>query len=126
MRHLALEQTSLRPPHFKVTGLVVDANTGNDFTVPIDFGLQRVFGQVTNARGIALAGVRITLERSESAGGVEQSSLRTIHTSELGYFDFTGVNTGRHRITVYAEGSESVEAFYLAGVQTEPIDLVVD
>ena len=99
-----LELRTRSAPHLTITGLTLKPGSTDLITLPVDWGLQILSGQVVTAGGLPLPGAEITLSWLDAAHGVTSRGIRHSTSDATGTFRFTQLGPGRHTLNVSAPG----------------------
>ncbi len=95
---LIFETRSL--PYFAIKGVYLPAGEERVVELILDWGDHELYGRVLNSRGWPLAGSDIYLTWNLREGDINSISSRRVNADSEGYFLFTRLGPGLHRVTV--------------------------
>ena len=100
--------TSRSQPNQSIYGVMVVPG-GKEVRLTMEFGDLEVAGFVVDGRGDGIAGARVSLTWFHDEDGIRSHSKRQTVTDREGYFLFTRVGAGTHRLAVSASGFRPVQ-----------------
>ena len=110
-------------PVFSVQGIRVSPDPEEPIMVILDAGNHVLEGQVIDSAGQPVPAASVLLTWSFNDNGVQSSSSRKTAAEQNGYFVFTGLGPGLHRMQVSASGFKTAVVKIDVGVQ--PGDVLV-
>ena len=110
---------------FKISGLeLTDLNYAN-LVLIVDRGDRYLSGWVSDEDGIAVEKAMVTLDAIITRDGIEYSSYRSQSTDSNGRFSFESIARGDHRISVYANGFNKLDAEHSLPTQSDQLQLTL-
>ena len=116
---------TIRPPHFRITGITIDPSSHHYLQIPLNSGWHTMTGQVLDHLGLPIHKARVVLKGVLQRHGLTSSSMRTVSTQSNGLFEFTQIGKGLHDLTIYVDGYDPVEVQYDVGKHGEQIQVVM-
>ncbi len=113
------------PEYFKITGLTLAANEYRNLRLVVDKGDYYLLGWVSDESGVPLAKALVTLNSEIQAGAIEYLSYRVTGTDNAGNFNFDGVGSGSHLITVEARGFNRKEMIHRFESLTDKVHITL-
>ena len=110
---------------YKISGLrLTDLDYAN-LVLVVDQGDRYLSGWVSDENGIAVEKAMVTLDASITNGSIEYYSYRSQSTDSNGRFNFDKVAGGEHRISVYANGYNNLNAVHSLPTQSDQLQLTL-
>jgi hypothetical protein len=100
----AISLSSLSTPFVTVSGIEPASGTDQEVEVTLDTGSYQAFGQVMDAHGEPMPGVRAKLLWSHKENGIHSQSRRETAADASGLFRFSQLGPGVHTLIVEAPG----------------------
>ena len=111
-------------PRLTVLGIRVSAEPEEPVTVILDIGRHVLQGWVIDGFGEPVAATSVALEWGFSDNGLRSSSTRKTTADQGGYFVFTGLGPGLHKMQVSAAGFNT--GMRTIDVGADPDEIVVE
>ncbi|MEA3291876.1 MAG: carboxypeptidase-like regulatory domain-containing protein, partial [Pseudomonadota bacterium] len=87
-------------PRFSINGFDLQAGNQQNAHLVMDWGSYQVRGTVADGSGTVVAGAKVNMFMAYQFDEMKASSNRNTITDESGFFRFTQVGPGTHRVTV--------------------------
>lgn len=110
-------------PRLAVNGISLRAGGEADILLVLDRGDEVMTGQVFDDRGDPVAGAQVSLSWSHENGDVRSTSSRTTRTDPGGFFRFTQLGPGEHRLDVRAQGYRAVQGRHDVGRHAAEVEV---
>jgi len=91
-------------PQINVRGVIVTDDADATTLITLDVGGYLLEGYVVDSQTNPIRGAQVALIWSHEQGGVLSHSARNAVSDEAGYFDFSRIGPGTHRLNVSAAG----------------------
>jgi protocatechuate 3,4-dioxygenase beta subunit len=111
-------------PFYTIEGIRLEAGADEDVTVVLDNGYDEISGRVVDEDGLPIAGANVSLNWFHDENGIRTTARRSTATDIQGYFRFTQLGSGTHRLIVNAEGYLPAQRNH--DVATQGSDLTVE
>jgi protocatechuate 3,4-dioxygenase beta subunit len=111
-------------PYYTVEGIRLDAGADEDVTVVLDHGYDEIRGRVTDEDGLPIAGANVSLNWFHDENGIRTTARRSTAVDTQGYFKFTQLGPGTHRLIVNADGYRPAQRNH--DVATQGSDLTLE
>ena len=109
-------------PRLTVRGIRLAPNEVKEAVLVLDWGDLSFQGSVLDEDEVPIAGARVTLTWKHNANGAQSSSFRNTVTDAAGYFTFSGLGAGDHRIIVTTKSHGTTkEQYEVGGGGPEPV-----
>jgi hypothetical protein len=112
--------------YYRIKGLEIQPGEYRNLTLMIDRGNYYLSGWVSDANGIPLPGVFITLKSAFATDEYHSFSYRSVESDDNGAFEFADL--GGHQVTlgVYRPGFRTLIRKHDFGSYSDNIDIVID
>jgi protocatechuate 3,4-dioxygenase beta subunit len=110
---------------FKISGLELTDLDYANLVLIVDRGDRYLSGWVSDENGIAVEKAMVTLDATITKDGIEYSSYRSQSTDSNGRFSFESIARGDHRISVYANGFNKLDAEHSLPTQSDQLQLTL-
>jgi protocatechuate 3,4-dioxygenase beta subunit len=91
-------------PYYTIEGIRLDAGGDENVTVVLDNGYDEIRGRIVDKDGLPVAGASVTLNWFHDENGIRTTARRSTAVDTQGYFKFTQLGPGTHRLIVNADG----------------------
>lgn len=95
-------------PSISVSGITLEPGGAVNAELVIDWGELELGGRVVDESRTPLSGVDVRLSGQYVGKGIQSNSVRRTVTDSDGYFRFTQLGSGPHRLDVVADGYQGV------------------
>ena len=110
--------------YYTIEGIRLDAGSDEEVTVVLDNGHDEIRGRVVDEDGLPVAGTSVTLNWFHHENGIRTTARRNTSADAQGYFKFTQLGPGTHRLIVNADNYLPMQRSH--DVATQGSDLTVE
>ena len=113
-------------PRFTLRGLRLEEGQDVEMDLVLDWGTQQLGSRVVDPDGKPVAVARVDLYWERSWGSGRATSYRNARTDRDGFFHFTQVGPGKHRLSITAKGFVSRRIEIDVGVDDAPQEIQLE
>jgi protocatechuate 3,4-dioxygenase beta subunit len=99
-------------PRFDITGVSMTAGSRRELTLVLDQGSHLLEGLIVDMDGRPVAAADLKLTWAHAGDHFVSRSKRTMSSDRDGYFQFTGLGPGPHRLQLDAQGFQPLEVVF--------------